>query len=68
MPGTGRRASACDGRGLTLYADGVIRVELPRAESDRILKTAASVLAAHKLCTTLGLKPDEEHFRFGFTV
>ncbi len=27
MPGTGRRASACDGRGLTLYADGVIRVE-----------------------------------------
>ena len=54
--------------GYRLHAIRHEGVELPRTESDRMLKTAASVLAAHKLCTTLGIKPDEEHFRFGFTV
>jgi hypothetical protein len=43
-------------------------VELPRAESDKMLKTAADVLASRHLCASLGIKPEEEHFRFGFTA
>lgn len=43
-------------------------VELERVEGDRLLKTAASMLAARRLCAALALKPDEEHHRFGFTV
>ena len=41
-------------------------MELSRPESDKMLKTAAGVLAARHLCVTLGIKPEEEHFRFGF--
>ncbi len=43
-------------------------VELPRSESDKLLKTAAGILAARHLCASLGIKPEEEHFRFGFTA
>lgn len=43
-------------------------VELPRHETDKMLKTAAGVLASRHLCMTLGIKPDEEHFRFGFAA
>lgn len=43
-------------------------VELPRQESDKMLKTAAGVLASRHLCASLGIKPEEEHFRFGFTA
>lgn len=43
-------------------------VELPRPESDKMLKTAAGVVASRHLCTTLGIKPEEEHFRFGFAA
>lgn len=43
-------------------------LELPRHESDKMLKTAAGVLASRHLCTTLGIKPEEEHFRFGFAA
>jgi hypothetical protein len=41
-------------------------VELPRPDFDRIIKTAAGMLAARRICVSLGLKPEEEHFRFGF--
>lgn len=43
-------------------------VELPRPESDKMLKTASAILAARHLCRTLDIKPEEEHFRFGFTA
>ena len=43
-------------------------VELSRVESDQLMKTAASIMAARRLCHVLDLKPDEEHHRFGFTV
>lgn len=43
-------------------------VALPRHESDKMLKTAAGVLASRHLCTSLGIKPEEEHFRFGFAA
>ena len=41
-------------------------VDLSRPESDKMLKTAAGVLASRHLCVSLGIKPEEERFRFGF--
>jgi hypothetical protein len=43
-------------------------VDLPRNEFDKLLKTAASILASRRLCASLGIKPDEERYRFGFTA
>ena len=43
-------------------------VELPKNESDRIVKTAAGMLAAKHICASLGIKAEEEKFRFGFTA
>ena len=43
-------------------------VELPRPESDRMIRTAASILAGKRVCASLGIKPEEQHFRFGFAA
>ena len=43
-------------------------IELPPVDFDRMLKTAAGMAAAKRLCRCLGIKPDEERFRFGFGV
>ncbi len=43
-------------------------VDLTRHEFDRILKTAAGIVAAKHLCASLGIKAEEEKFRFGFTA
>lgn len=43
-------------------------VELPKVDSDRMIKTAASMLAAKRICLSLGIKPEEEHYRFGFSA
>ena len=43
-------------------------LELPRPEFDRLVKTAAGMLAAKHLCVSLGIKPEEEKYRFGFTA
>lgn len=43
-------------------------LELPQQEFDRIVKTAASMLASRHICASLGIKPEEEHFRFGFSA
>ena len=48
-----------------IHHDGV---ELPKVESDRMIKTAASMLAAQRICLSLGIKSEEEHYRFGFTA
>ena len=40
-------------------------VEMPKAESDRMLKTAAGMLAARHLCASLGIRTLEAHDRFG---
>jgi len=55
-------------RGYRLRAIRHEGVELSRAESDKLVKTAAGMLASRQLCVSLGIKPDEEHFRFGFTA
>ena len=43
-------------------------VELPPKDFDKLIKTAASMLAARRICDSLGIKAEEEHHRFGFTV
>jgi hypothetical protein len=43
-------------------------VELEKLESDRMIKTAAGLLAARKLCQSLNISPEEERFRFGFSA
>jgi len=35
---------------------------------DRMLKTAAGMLAAEHLCASLGLTAEEERYRFGFAA
>ncbi len=32
------------------------------------LDTAAGMLASKRICAALGIKPDEEHYRFGFAT
>jgi hypothetical protein len=43
-------------------------VELPRNEFDRIVKVAASAVAAEAICASLNLTPEEERYRFGFSA
>lgn len=43
-------------------------VDLPKHEFDRVIKTAAGMLAARHICASLGIKPEEERFRFGFAA
>jgi len=43
-------------------------MEMSRTEFDRIIKTAASMLASRHICVSLGIKPEEEHYRFGFSA
>ena len=42
-------------------------LELPKADSDKMIKTAAGMLAGKAICSSLGISTEEEHFRFGFT-
>jgi hypothetical protein len=41
---------------------------LDRHESDRLIKTAASIMASRHICSSLHIKSEEERFRFGFTA
>ena len=41
---------------------------MSRAEFDALIKRAAGNLAAKHLCISLNLKPEEEHYRFGFAA
>ena len=43
-------------------------VTLSRSDFDKMLRTAAGMLASKHLCASLGLKSEEEHFRFGFAA
>lgn len=43
-------------------------VGLEGAEFDRMVKEAASQLASQKICASLGIKAEEERFRFGFAA
>jgi hypothetical protein len=42
-------------------------VSLDRPEFDRMIKTAASMMAANHICASLGISVEEERFRFKFS-
>ena len=43
-------------------------LDLTRKEFDRVVKTAAGMLASKHICASLGIKAEEEKYRFGFTA
>lgn len=43
-------------------------LDLPKTDFDRIIKTAADMVASKRICTSLGIKPEEERFRFHFSA
>jgi len=43
-------------------------LDLPAHDFDKIIKTAAGMLASKRICASLGIKPEEEHYRFGFAA
>lgn len=55
-------------RGMGIHAIRHEGADLPRPEFDRIVKVAASALAAKHVCTSLHIKPEEERHRFGFSA
>lgn len=55
-------------RGFAVRAIKHEGVELSKPEFDRLVKTAAGMLASRHLCASLGIKAEEEKFRFGFTA
>ena len=66
---------ACEGflvelleRGLKIHTIKHDGMDLPRADFDRLIKAAAGILAGKRVCVSLGIKPEEEHFRFGFAA
>lgn len=55
-------------RGYRIHAIKHEGADLPARDFDRMIKTAAGMLAARAVCTSLGIKPEEEHHRFGFAA
>lgn len=55
-------------RGMGLHAVKHEGADVPKAEFDRIVKIAASEVAAKLVCATLHIKADEERQRFGFAA
>jgi len=55
-------------RGFSIRAIKHEGLELPKHDSDKIFKIAAGMLASKRICASLGIKPEEEHYRFGFTA
>ena len=54
--------------GMGLHAIKHDGLDLPQADFDRMVKLAASEVAAKLVCATLHIKPDEERYRFGFAA
>ncbi len=55
-------------RGFSIRTIKQEGVELPKHDFDRIVKTAAGMLASKHICVSLGIKPEEEKYRFGFVA
>lgn len=53
-------------RGMGLHAIKHDGADVPLVEFDRIVRIAASEVAAKLICATLHIKADEERQRFGF--
>ena len=55
-------------KGMGLHAIKHDGADVSKTEFDRIVKVAASEVAAKLICTSLHIKPEEERFRFGFAA
>jgi hypothetical protein len=55
-------------RGFAIRAIKHEGMDLPKPEFDRVAQTAAGMLASKHVCTSVGIKPEEAKFRFGFTA
>lgn len=55
-------------RGYVVEAIKREGVDMERAEFDKMVRNAASQLAARKIRNSLNIKADEERFRFGFAA
>lgn len=55
-------------RGFSVRAIKHEGLDLPKHEFDRLVKNAAGMMASRRICVSLGIKPEEEKFRFGFTA
>jgi hypothetical protein len=55
-------------RGFAVHAIKHEGVDLPRPDFDKMVRSAANLVASRKICESLGLKPEEERFRFGFAA
>lgn len=54
--------------GLRIRAIKHDGLDLPKQEFDKMVKTAAGMLASKTICVSLGIQPEEERFRFGFAA
>jgi hypothetical protein len=43
-------------------------LDMAKPDFDKMIKTAAGMLAAKSIRTSLGISADEEHYRFGFSA
>lgn len=50
---------------VSIHHEGAV---LPQKDADRMIKRAASMLAATHLRNSLGIDAEEERFRFGFSA
>lgn len=55
-------------RGFQIIAIRHEGAELPKGDFDKMIKTAGGMLASKSICNALGISPEEEHYRFGFTA
>ena len=55
-------------RGFRIQAIKHEGLDLPKYDFDKMIKTAAGMLASKCICAALGIKPEEEHYRFGFAA
>ena len=53
-------------RGLRIKAIKHEGLDLLKQDFDKIVKTAAGMLVSKHICASLAIKPEEEHYRFGF--
>ena len=55
-------------RGFGIRAIKHEGLDLPKHDFDKLIKTAAGMLASKRICASLGIKSEEEHYRFGFAT
>jgi hypothetical protein len=55
-------------RGYQIKAIRHDGLEVSKQDFDKLVKTAAGMLAAKSICASLGISTEEVHHRFGFTA